>query len=419
MTVPRMIAIALIFVVAAAAWMVLGGSVVLRTDSADSRLSGQVAGLWGERQAQSVPTFAARVGGTPLELAGSDITARFKLDDRRKGLLWYATYVVDFAATYKVSNPGTTTEAVMTFTFPSPNGVYNGYAVKVDGRDVPVIYEKGKATSRFTVPAGKTVSVATGYRTNGMDEWRYLPSPEGAGVIRDFTLAMKTDFAAVDYPTDAVSPTEQDRTDGGWDLTWRYDSVVSGRPIALTMPKPTDAGPLVSRVSFFAPVSLLFFFAALVLLTGIQGVKLHPMHYLFLALAFFAFHLLFAYLADRVDLLPSFLISAVVSLALAVGYLWLVIGRGRALMEIAISQFVFLVLFSYSFFFEGLTGLAVTIGSIITLAYFMAKTAHVDWEHVFERKPRQQPATPGPEPTAPGPGLIPPPAPQPAQPSDG
>ncbi len=414
MTVPRMIAIALIFMVAAAAWMVLGGSVVYRTDSADSRLSGQVGGLWGERQVQSVPTFAGGKGGAVLQLVGSDVTARFKLDDRRKGLLWYATYVVDFAATYKVSNPGSSTVgAEMTFAFPSPNGVYNGYAVKVDGRDVPVTYDQGKAISQFTVPAGTTVSVATGYRTNGMDEWRYQPSPGGAGVIRDFTLAMKTDFAGVDYPTDAVSPTSQKRDGSGWDLTWRYDSVVSGRPIALTMPKPTDAGPLVSRVSFFAPVSLLFFFAALVLLTATEGVKLHPMHYLFMALAFFAFHLLFAYLADRVDLLPSFLISSTVSLALVIGYLWLAIGRGRALVEIGISQFVFLVLFSYSFFFEGLTGLAVTIGSIVTLAYFMAKTAHMDWESVFERKPRPAPAAPA----AATPLLPQPPAPQPVPPT--
>jgi hypothetical protein len=280
MTVPKMIAIALIFMVAVVAWMVLGGSVMMRTNDTGSKLSGQVGGLWGEKQVQSAPTFTGGAGATALQLVGSDIAARFKLDDRRRGLLWYATYVVDLAATYKVFNPGSgTADAVMTFAFPSPDGVYDGFAVKVDGHEVRVVCEQGKAISQFTVPAGRTVSVATGYRTNGMDEWRYQPSPDGAGVIRDFTLAMTTDFAAVDYPTDAVSPTSAQRTGSGWDLTWRYDSVVSGRPIALSMPKPADAGPLVSRVSFFAPVSLLFFFAALVLLTATRGVKLHPMHY--------------------------------------------------------------------------------------------------------------------------------------------
>ena len=84
------------------------------------------------------------------------------------------------------------------------------------------------------------------------------------------------------------------------------------------------------------------------------------------------------------------------------GYLLVVVGKNRALVEIAISQFVFLVLFSYSFFFTGITGLAITIGSVLTLAYFMAKTARVDWETVFPKKePKPAPAQWTPPPPAP------------------
>jgi inner membrane protein involved in colicin E2 resistance len=180
-------------------------------------------------------------------------------------------------------------------------------------------------------------------------------------------------------------------TSKGWDLTWRYGSVVSGRSISLVMPKPMNPGPLAYRIAFFAPVSLLFFFAGLVLLTATQSVKLHPVHYGFLAAAFFAFHLLFSYLADQVPLNLAFGIASVTSVALVVGYLLAVLGRSKALVEIAISQFVFLVLFSYSFFFDGLTGLAITIGSVATLGYYMTKTAKVDWEQVFARAPKTVP----------------------------
>ncbi len=51
------------------------------------------------------------------------------------------------------------------------------------------------------------------------------------------------------------------------------------------------------------------------------------------------------------------------------------------------------MLFSYSFFFTGYTGLAITIGAVLTLAFFMAKTARVDWETVFPVKP--PPVAPG------------------------
>ena len=86
--------------------------------------------------------------------------------------------------------------------------------------------------------------------------------------MKDFTLTMTTDFAEVDFPDGAVSPTKSAQSGNGTSLTWEYESLVTGRPIALTMPKPMNPGPLAARISLFAPVSLLFFFAGLVLLTA-------------------------------------------------------------------------------------------------------------------------------------------------------
>ncbi|TLM76854.1 MAG: hypothetical protein FDZ75_09500, partial [Actinobacteria bacterium] len=321
----------------------------------------------GSPQTQAAPDFHLRdASGTQrVDPSGSDIEAKFDLEQRRKGLLWYATYVVDFSAAYRVANPGSNVAtATMTFTFPDSAGIYDGFAVKVNGTDVPVEYRSGKAVAVFNIAPGATAKVDTGYKTNGLEKWVYQPSPNGAGVVRDFKLVMLTDFKDVDYPGDGVSPTQIAEEGDGWRLTWDYESVVSGRPIGLIMPVPPNPGPLVARITAFAPVSLLFFFAALVLLTATSRIKLHPIHYGFLAAAFFAFDLLLAYLADQVDINIAFLIAAATSVTLVVGYLLVVVGRNRALVEIAICQFIFLVLFSYSFFFEGITGLAITIGSV-------------------------------------------------------
>ena len=391
----RLFAIALIFVLASIAWMILAGSIQIRTDSSGGELGAEVSGLWGSPQVQAAPVFSysAQSRRGVLDVDGSDLAATFTLDQRRKGLLWYATYVVDFGAKYRVSNPATeTVDAKMLFTFPDSTGIYDGFAVKVDGKEVPVSYVEGQASSGFRLAPGATATVETGYRTNGMDSWSYSPNPGGAGVIRDFRLAMTTDFKEIDYPAEGVSPTAREETADGWNLNWEYESVVSGREIGLVMPKPQNPGPLVARITLFAPVSLLFFFAALILLTATRNVKLHPIHYGFLAAAFFAFDLLLAYLADQIDINVAFAIAAVTSVSLVVGYLLVVVGRNRALIEIAIAQFVFLVLFSYSFFFEGFTGLAITIGAVMTLAVFMIKTARVDWDEVFPRKePRDAP----------------------------
>ncbi|MBI5231183.1 MAG: inner membrane CreD family protein [Coriobacteriales bacterium] len=403
----RLFAIIVIFVLAAGAWMVLAGSVQLRTDANEVRLGDEVSGLWGAPQVQEAPEFRYTVPGTEkkkgprksrqLDLVASDIAADFTLDQRRKGLLWYATYVVDFDAAYRVSNPTDhPVESTMRFRFPDPSGSYDGFTVRVDGEEVPVRYESGNATAEFKIEPGAAVSVDTGYRTNGMDNWAYRPSPGGASVIRDFELKMKTDFGKIDYPASGVSPTTAERSGSGWDLVWKYESVVSGREIGLVMPSPLNPGPLVARITAFAPVSLLFFFAALILLTATRSVRLHPVHYGFIAAAFFAFDLLLAYLADQIDINIAFVVAAATSVALVVGYLFVVVGKNVTLVEIAISQFVFLVLFSYSFFFEGFTGLAITVGAILTLAFFMAKTARVDWEAVFPRRGSAQEQPPQP-----------------------
>jgi inner membrane protein involved in colicin E2 resistance len=169
---------------------------------------------------------------------------------------------------------------------------------------------------------------------------------------------------------------------------------VSGKPMGLSMPTPLNPGPVASRISFFAPIALLFYFAAVVLVSTTRGVRIHPINYAFLAAGMFAFHLLFAYLVDRIDIGWAFAIASVVSVTMCTAYLRLFISDTQALVELAVSQVVFLVLFSFTFFFEGLTGLAVAIGSVLTLGYFMARTGRVDWERVFARDGRTAPPPP-------------------------
>src|SRR6185436_1264169 len=97
--------------------------------------------------------------------------------------------------------------------------------------------------------------------------------------------------------------------------------------IGMDAPNKLNPGPFAARVTFFAPVSLLFFVTVLVMLGVLRGRSLHPMNYFFLAAAFFAFHLLLAYLVDHVDVNVAFVIAAGTSMALVISYLRLVAGR--------------------------------------------------------------------------------------------
>ena len=73
------------------------------------------------------------------------------------------------------------------------------------------------------------------------------------------------------------------------------------------------------------------------------------------------------------------------SVFLVVSYLRLVVGPRFAMLEAGGAQFIYLVMFSYAFFLHGFTGLAITIGCIITLFVVMQLTARIRWAEQFRR----------------------------------
>ena len=262
--------------------------------------------------------------------------------------------------------------------FPAPDAIYDDLVFRVDGQTVPLTMAGGAVTATIRRPPGSLIRLDVGYRSQGLETWNYSFG-ENVTQVRDFVLAMTTDFNSIDFPAGTLSPTEKKRIGRGWLLTWKYTNLVTGSGIGMVMPEKLQPGPLASRISFFAPVSLLFFFFLIFMIATIRRIAIHPMHYFFLAASFFAFHLLLAYLADHISIHLAFAICSAVSLFLVVSYLRVVVGPRFAFVEAAIAQLVYLVGFSYAFFFQGFTGLAVTIGAILSLFLVMQMTARVDW----------------------------------------
>ena len=212
--------------------------------------------------------------------------------------------------------------------------------------------------------------------------------------VRNFELAAHTDFKNIDFTT--ISPHQKTETAKGWDLVWKYAaSRLSAARITIEMPERQNPGDLAGRIIFFAPVSLLFFLTVMVVVCVMKRIEIHPMNYFFISAAFFGFHLLLAYLVDHISVHSAFLISAVVSVFLVVTYLRLVTGARFALLYAGTAQLVFLVGFSYAFFFKGFAGLTVTIGAVVTLFALMQVTGRVRWGEMFRSGTGVPPTPPG------------------------
>jgi inner membrane protein involved in colicin E2 resistance len=266
---------------------------------------------------------------------------------------------------------------------PSERAIYDKFQLSVNGRPLKVVdFSQERIVVPFDLAPHEPATIVISYHSQGVDTWHYLFG-DGINRVENFTLTMTTNFTDIDFPENTLAPTDKSRQGEGWKIHWRYDSLLTGLRLGMDLPNKLNPGPLASSISFFAPVSLLFYFGALFMLSLIRGVRLHPMHYLFLAATFFSFHLLFAYTVDHLPLTVAFILSSAVSLTLAFTYLRLVTGRRFALVEAGLSQLIFLILFSLAHFFAGYTGLTVTIGAIITLAVLMQMTARIDWEQKF------------------------------------
>lgn len=407
----RLFGIGLVFLLATLAWMVLGATTSTRATGQRAGLSGQVSELWGRPQHQAAPSLDFRWTTTREEtrteeengrtkvvkalvtdthhrsvsLASTDVAVTMRLDRRLKGLIWYALYDVDFAGRWTYvhteAEPGL---LVIGFQFPDRDGIYDDFQLLVDGAERPEADEPSDGLVRAIVPVepGQEVTLQIRYSSRGMDQWVYQPTA-GVGSLRSFRLRLHTDFRDIDFAPGTMSPSAKAERGPGWDLEWAFQRVVTGRAIGLTVPTPIQPGELAAALSFSAPISLFFFFLILFVLSTLRGVEMHPINYLFLAGAFFSFHLLFAYTVDHLEVVPAFALSSAVTVALVVSYLRLVVSSRFAFVEAGVAQLVYLVGFSLAHFWAGFTGLTVTVLSVATLGILMQLTGRLRWSELL------------------------------------
>ena len=409
-----------IFCMTSLAWMLLGGIMMARSESQSSSLIGAVSDLWGSPHTQMAPTaeyvwkeqytqlesvldanrnpvlrdgmvmqqevLRERQQSQSLRLDSTRVTADLHLDQRRKGLMWFPLYDVNFQGKWTVTVEGEDADGVtwLHFDFPVTDGVYDDFVLAVNGVNKADEYppEGGQVSVPITAQPGDVLELEVSYRSRGMTTWEYSPG-HGVGQLRDFELLLTTDFKEIDFPAFTLAPSEKTPTDTGWLLSWTFTSLITGHGMGMVMPEPIQPGPLAASMSLSAPISLGLFMLWIYVLGLLRGIDIHPINHLFLAATFFSFHLLFGYTVDHIAVEWAFALSSVVSLGLTISYLRLVAGPRFALLEAGGAQLLYLVGFSLAHFWEGYTGLTVTVLGILTLFALGQLTGRIEWSKVF------------------------------------
>lgn len=448
MSFKRLVAIFIVYLLTCAAWIALAGVTNARTDQQSSSLRSEVNVLWGSPQGQTAPQLAYRaVIPADKNLPSSQVIARdeamlLKLewpdlkpkdspkpapssasssaeheellwvlrsssqtmtpsssslrvdlhtDPQRKGLVWFSLYDVKFQGEYTyVHEQPTAGYLDIQFVLPAADyAIYDELVFQVDGVEKRGALDGNSGKFSYAVPVvpGSRVTFSTAYKSRGEGEWSYRPSAQ-VGQLENFRLNLTTDFRDIDFPQGTSSPTSRTKTPRGFDLEWDLRSTVTGQGMGMIMPRLIQPGELSTALIYSAPVSLMFFFLVLFVLSTLRRLDIHPINYMFLGGAFFAFHLLFSYSADHLTVPWAFAASSVVSMVLVVTYLRLVISPQFALREAAAAQFVYLIGFSLAHFWAGFTGLTITVLAIVTLFILMQATGRIQWSTLLASKSR-------------------------------
>ncbi len=399
----RLLQIGFIWFGCAVAWMVLGGTLIARSGETSGALLEEVHALWGPplllrppsggyvvmqvKKERTTIRDAATGKETQTEvshdepvnleipLVGSDLHARLRLTQRQKGLLWFPTYDVQLSGRYRYLNDSGSQRRI-DFTLPLPGAyaIVDGLTVlDEDARALPITVHEHDVGWSVMVAQGASRTFFVTLSSRGTSTFTYGLTA-GSGEARDFRLVVDTDFADVDFPAGSLSPTQHAAVVGGWRGEWKFDRLIANSTVAIDLPQRVNPGPLASRITFFAPIGLLFFFFVVAVRAAAARRSLHPLNYFFFGCAFFAFHLLFSYTVDHLAIAPALAIASLTSIFLVVSYARLFVGWRFAVLDMAVAQLLYLVLFSTTFLWKGYTGLAITIGAVVTLFVMMQFT---------------------------------------------
>ncbi|MBN2340245.1 MAG: inner membrane CreD family protein [Deltaproteobacteria bacterium] len=408
MTVKRLVAIIFIFICTFVAWMILGAVNLSRTGESYAELHEDVRSLYGDAlkisapsmaHVEMVPSVVVQNGvqttqyaeqKTDIDVGKQQVRIGLHLDRRKKGTLWFPTFKATFHGTYWFDIPAEMQQEKVRLyaSLGNSNAVYKDIEIKINGKRRQQITPFLKNTPIEIDAPGKRVTLEMSFRTTGMGEVSYLVTPEYDEVseIRNLDLQVETDFDDYDFLADTLSPTSKEKTQAKNLLSWRLKNAVTGKDIGVVIPNKLNPGEILSRVTFFAPVPLLFFFFIVMMISILKKIPFHPMHYFFLATAFFSFHLVFSYYSDHMNIYTAFAIASVVSLLLTSSYLRLFTPKTFAFVIAPIAQLIYLIIFSFSFFFKGTSGFIGATFSVLTLFVLMQLTGKLNWEDVFSAK---------------------------------
>lgn len=303
---------------------------------------------------------------------------------RKKGLLTFPGYNLEFEALYVFSNKNSDAEKIeFRFSLPTQAGNITNIEVEINGKPYKEDINFADGIQwRGVLAKDEFKKLKIKYKAQGTKSFYY-----NLGVmqteIKKFAAKLETDYTDFKIPDNSMSVTTETSDSKKSILEWNFQNLVTGQNIAIEVEAEGNYGKIASKLFFYSPLSLFLFLVSVVLFVTVKKIKFHPMNYLFLLASFFTFYLLGSYLISYMNVFLGILISLLVSTGI-IYYYGKLLKRDEGLTgNFLYSAFIFQWFFSIAFFFPEHTGLLITVATIFTFIALIRFTADTDWEDKF------------------------------------
>ncbi len=262
-----------------------------------------------------------------------------RLNYRQKGSAYYTCYEDAWKMEFLVRNRSDKeTEAEFAFPMPADQGVYDQFTILVDGKKAEHVVGAGNAqTWSMPMKPGQEVRVQVAYTSRGMDYLRFRPLPMATRDDYKVTMRLLPDpekgkrrfVWKEDMSLPIGSMTPQSITDSPADnqpmvLVWDLKSAATSLDMGVILPKIPQPGYYGAKLLHEAPWGLVLLVGAMVVSWMLMGRPADLFSLALLAVAYYLFYTLFAYLSDHVAAFTAcFVLAGLATLVLAALYLWL------------------------------------------------------------------------------------------------
>ncbi|MCE9501025.1 MAG: hypothetical protein K8R21_11100 [Leptospira sp.] len=303
---------------------------------------------------------------------------------RMKGLLKFPGYKIHFSGKYTVKNNLSSPENFY-FDFNPPHNAGNitDISVNLDGKEYKSDsnYADGVNWAGLLKPQEERTIIVR-YAAQGTKNFKYALAEQKIE-IKHLSVIVKTDFANLNIPEQAMPATETVSDAKITQLKWIGENLITGQNVSVDFEIDGNYGSIAAKLFYYSPLSLALFTGLILLFTVSRGISLHPMHYLFLMAGFFIFYLLGSYMISYMHIFLGISVSLLVSSGIIIYYSFLLKKGNEFFKIVCFSVIIFQWILSIAFFFPEHTGLLITIAVIVSFIALMKVTADTDWESKF------------------------------------